>query len=236
MTRAAVEVMSLLVDVCERIEIAGSLRRLKPEVSDVELVCVPLSEVALYRRCEELHRARIFQKRLNKRGHSIAWGQREKAVWYMRLDEASGVPKGVPVDIFIVLPDRSWGVTMLLRTGPGDANQVLVTAEGIKNNNGDLGILPRGMKFRDAALWVQEIQLETPEEWDVFNVMDMPYLPPAMRSVENYHRWAGRRKVHRPRAGGMSFVPGKHAPKWEVQPSWFSPYVREENTEQLSLV
>ena len=33
--------VSILAPFCERIEIAGSLRRLKPEVGDIELVVIP---------------------------------------------------------------------------------------------------------------------------------------------------------------------------------------------------
>ncbi|GAH73129.1 unnamed protein product, partial [marine sediment metagenome] len=32
---------SLLAPVCEKIEVAGSIRRQKPDVGDIELLCIP---------------------------------------------------------------------------------------------------------------------------------------------------------------------------------------------------
>lgn len=105
--------------------------------------------------------------------------------------------KGAKLDLFIVQPDRSWGYTMLLRTGPGDANGVLVTKLGVRNHEGLYGILPSGYQFREGELWRGDVHLPTPEEKDVFAALDMPYIPPPLRSVEMYQRWAARRSLRK---------------------------------------
>jgi DNA polymerase/3'-5' exonuclease PolX len=181
----ALEVVGLLADVCERVAIAGSIRRGKALVGDIESVCSPVSEVALYRRMDELLREGVLQKRLKKNGTSIAWGQRYRAAVY----------RDFPLDVFIVLADRQWGPTLLLRTGPGDANQVLVTRVGVRTSAGELGVLPPGLKWQEGALRRLNSsyeQLDTPEEADVFYACGLPWVAPHLRSVETYQILAAR--------------------------------------------
>lgn len=231
--QAALQAQALLAGACSRIQIAGSIRRQKDMVKDIEIVCAPLSEIALYRRCDELLRLGLFQKRKNSRGHTIAWGNRFRAVWFKpNLSESVELANGfIPLDLFIVLPDRQWGPTMLIRTGPGDANQALVTAEWMKNSNGDQGVLPPGMKFQDGAILRGGVELDTPEEWDVFSALGLPYISPLDRSVEMYQRWARRRQWRKP---GHSFVPNLYQELlWETKPVQLSSDIEEYEQETL---
>lgn len=214
MFRAAVEVMKLLADVCDRLEIGGSLRRDRTEISDVELVMRPkyaqrpkdlfgtLESINLLEeRCEELLAARVFQKRVNKNGVPIAWGKpgkesREKCIWF----------GDVPMDLFIVLPDRQWGPTMLIRTGPGDANAIMVTNKGIKNRDGNWGVLLPNMMFDEGGVFRNMVKLDTPEEADVFAAMDFPYIPPPYRSMAAYYACDRRRAGLEPYMRGTKFV------------------------------
>lgn len=182
----ALGMMSLITDCCERIEIAGSIRREKEVVRDVELVAVPKFEGAinlLHLRLDTLLKAGYVSKRLNKNDHAISWGDRWRAM-------SAG---SISIDVFIVLPDREWGPTMLLRTGPGAANQVLVTQEGVRNQEGDMGVCPRWLSWRDGALWKGEQRVRTPEERDVFMQLGLPYMHPSERTVALYQTWARRR-------------------------------------------
>jgi len=175
----AVEVVDLLADVCSRIAIGGSIRRGKAEVGDIEIICAPLSEVALFRRMDELLRMGHLTQRKNKNGHNIAWSNRFRAAVY----------KGFPLDVFIVLKDRQWGPTMVIRTGPGDANKVIVTKRGMRNNDGNIGILPPGVKFDQGAVWRlvdSHVLVDTPEEEEVFYACGLPFIAPHLRSVETY--------------------------------------------------
>jgi DNA polymerase/3'-5' exonuclease PolX len=189
----ALQIIGYLAAYCERIAIAGSIRRGKPMVKDVEIVAQARSGV-LDRRCEELFAQRVFHKRQKINGHLLSWGPRFKAAWY----------GDVPLDLFIVLPDRSWGTTFLIRTGPADANGVLVTHEGIRNRDGNIGILPKNMRFDEGRLWQSGIALDTPEEEDVFRCVGLPWLKPHLRSVEAYQMGiAGRDAIWE--ASGQGF-------------------------------
>lgn len=211
MLRLAVEAVKLLAPFCTRIAVAGSLRRGKPTVGDIEIVCAPdeqelptggrrgflqIKQNGVNWICDRLREEKIFEPRLNLQGNPESWADRHKRAWY----------KGAKLDIFIVLPDRSWGYTMLLRTGPGDANGVLVTRSGVRNHDGLYGILQPEFKFFEGELWLGDLAaIPTPEEKDVFTALDLPYIPPPLRSVEMYQRWAARRSGRElPRPGAQS--------------------------------
>lgn len=222
----ALLVMGWLVDVAERLEIAGSLRRGKQDLGDVELVMMPKFKETfnlfgdptgkinlLDARCDEMLRLGLVEKRLNKNDNPIAWGERYKAL----------LVNGIPLDLFIVLPDRQWGPTMLIRTGPGSANQVLVTQEGARNREGNVGILPTGMIVEDGQLWKHGRRVDTPEEQDVFAALDMPYIPPYARTVQEYQLWASRRRARYDwQKGRRSNVVGYgyREIKWKALPTW----------------
>lgn len=200
----ALEVVTLLGDYCTRIAIGGSLRRGKAMVGDIEIVCQPefralptgrngfiqVKQDAVKWKCDRLLEDRVFEPRLNLNGNPESWADRHKRAWY----------KGVKLDLFIVQPDRSWGYTMLIRTGPGDANGVLVTRDGVRNHEGNLGICPEPYAFKDGDLHVGEMRIDTPEEKDVFQALGLPYIAPPLRSVEMYQRWAARRSDPLPEA------------------------------------
>lgn len=197
MLMLALEVIALLAEGCTRIAIAGSLRRGKAMVGDIEIVCQPdfqalpatrsafilTKQNAVNHACDNLRYHDIFQPRLNNKGNPQSWGDQQK--WFRY--------KGVNVDLYSVLPGYSWGRELLIRTGPGDANAVLVTRDGVRNREGYVGVLPEPYQFRDRELYAGNVHVETPEEKDVFHALGLPYIVPFLRSVEMYQRWASRR-------------------------------------------
>lgn len=160
---------------CQRIEVAGSVRRCKPDgIKDIEFVCIanpvrlefgkpPLAP--LYQYLDNLRGQGEIMPRRNKRGNPIAWGMKERAmVW-----------KGIPVDVFITDPER-WGVRFLLATGPAEWNHRLVTPALYG------GLLPAGWTFRDGRIW-NGASVPTPEEADVFRVLGLQWLEPWERKA-----------------------------------------------------
>lgn len=235
MLATALSFMSLITDVCVRLQIGGSLRREKLMVGDIELIAEPKFKGSLNLlevRCADLLRTNYISKRLNKNGVPIAWGQpgkssREKAVVY----------RGVPLDLFIVLPDRQWGPTFLIRTGPGDANEALVTQDGVINQHGIRGTLPEYLAFRDGAIWRGDERLNTPEEVDVFEAVGMPYIQPNERTVETYQLWARRRQYKGLLEGNRSYLPPLRCElTWTVKPTWQETVLLEEIGEQMKMV
>lgn len=189
MLPVALALVDRLAPACTRIALAGSIRRGAALVGDVEIVCQPAGE-ALETLCADLLRLRQIQQRTRGDGQRLAWGARYKAMLF----------EGVPVDLFIVLPDRQWGPTYLIRTGPGEANDSLVTLRERRNQQGRWGILPAGMAFRDGAVLRDRVALDVPEEADVFRAVGLPYVPPPLRSYQTYRGLTMRRglKSHPP--------------------------------------
>jgi len=122
---------------CERIQIAGSLRRGKPQVRDIEIVAIASSgtrSIGLGLECETYDILDSILADLQAVG-----ALRPRPVENHRADgsidiqyklgpafKALRTGTDVPVDLFIVRPPASWGVIFGLRTGPGDWNTRLV--------------------------------------------------------------------------------------------------------------
>ena len=106
---------------CERIEIAGSIRRLKPEVGDIELLCIPKFDRGVDLLDRELG-ALVFQGilnlRLNKRGIR-AYGPKNKLMVHVK--------SGIGVDIFST-DEECWWVSLVVRTGGKVTNQQISMA------------------------------------------------------------------------------------------------------------
>ena len=119
---------------CARIEVAGSIRRGKAWVGDVELVCIPRAGGqldALLARLERegdeggrrIYRSRAFlEERLAGLGLPFVhttdvrrWGERYKR-FYVWASRQYGI---VAVDLFVATREN-WGAIYAIRTGPGD--------------------------------------------------------------------------------------------------------------------
>jgi len=180
---------------CWRIEVAGSIRRGKPNPKDIELVCVPKIESFpiplsgqsnLFDGLPETYQERNLldnclavmkasgemkdRKGIDSKG---AWGPKYKrAVW-----------EGVAVDIFSVLAPAQWGVIFALRTGPGDFNTLLVTSR-LRG-----GAMPLDMRVAGGVLHHGGTVVDTPEEEDFFTAIGLSCWPPAVRTAEALKVW-----------------------------------------------
>ena len=160
---------------CERIEIAGSLRRGKPDVGDIEILYVPrirqvhvLGELfpksgSLADELLDRWLAKgIISKRPNING-SVTWGELNKLAVY--------ATSGIPVDLFATTMER-WFVSLVMRTGSAQSNTRLATAA-----------LKRGMQFHAyGAIQDRSGQQIIPQsEREVFERLGVPYREPAER-------------------------------------------------------
>lgn len=148
----ALRLQAMIAPACERIAIAGSLRRLKPMVGDIELLFVPkLAErpdglfdsriVSVADEvCEKLLKDGILAKRPNVNGH-FAWGEANKL--------AIHVPTGIPVDLFAT-SQPNWYVALVIRTGSKETNLLLTT--GAQKQGGSLMAYGSGVKWGDGTI------------------------------------------------------------------------------------
>ena len=164
----------LFAPYCDRIEIAGSIRRGKPWPKDIELVAIPqMQEVqALFGKSGiKVSGLSIPLKQLrqNEKFRFIKAGLR-----YIQIV----LPEEIVLDLFIVLPPAQWGVEYLLRTGPLEFNTWLVT------HRSKGGALPAFAEMHDAGIYVARKLVEMPEEIDLLNFLGLGWLEPAERSPQ----------------------------------------------------
>lgn len=172
---------------CERLEIAGSLRRGRSFCKDGEIVCVPkmvpdptalfdgkpVSAVVLL--LDRLLAEGAIEIRTKEDGSRLAWGERERCFTF----------QGVAIDVFSCVGNDQWGLKFLLRTGPYEFSKWIVTSRF------DGGAMPPGMRSYQGAIWdgarkegdklIGGRMVPTPEEIDVFNVLGIDYIEPGER-------------------------------------------------------
>lgn len=153
--------------------IAGSTRRRKPEVKDIEIVCAPApaKEAQFWAIREQLDRDE-FWKHTDYTKNGDRYFSREKLIdggW-------------IKFDVFVVTPPSQWGVILALRTGPAEMNRRIMyelPAKGLKCEAGQLfRVSKRPGLFGDEE---DLILVPTPEEEDFFTALGMEYKEPWKR-------------------------------------------------------
>lgn len=175
----ACEVYDALVleNACKQITIAGSLRRGKPMVSDVELLYIPnmgwqrdpkdlfatlhanLADNAIL----NLENSGVLERRLNSRGSEV-FGVKNKLMRHVKT--------GIPVDLFST-SEECWFNYLVCRTGPAESN-IRIATEARK-----MGWTwhPYGSGFSRGD---KKAVMKSEEE--VFNFVRLPYFPPEQRT------------------------------------------------------
>ena len=162
---------------CERIEIAGGLRRRKPDVHDLELVAVPrlipqtdlLGHVFGEHNLLDEHLTYLVE--IGRLQPGSKNGQRYK--------QFKVPPTGIALDLFIVLPPAQWGVIFAIRTGPAHFSHWLVSHQLYG------GALPNHLRVKDGAVWsiYGNEPYETPTEERFFEQLGLPWIDPVDRST-----------------------------------------------------
>ena len=152
---------------CERIEIAGSVRRRKPDVGDIEIVCIPrqsadfdlfgagrpIRDGGFITACNQIGKIRKGCLRTGK---------------YMQF----GTAEGIDVDLFTARPEN-WGLILAIRTGSaGFSHEVLARGWVWSGYHSVDGMLTRGGK-----------QIPTPEEADLFRLAGVEWIKPQEREL-----------------------------------------------------
>lgn len=191
------ELLALLMPACHRGVIAGSIRRGRPDIGDVDLLCEPIIRPLvdmfgdptghhvddLHERCNGLAERGVIEKRLDVNGRA-AWGRQWKRAIY----------RGLSVDIQAISDHDAWGFWLLVMTGPADFNKAIVTPR----HQG--GLLPPGLEVKDSfRLYRAGGRIPTPAEDAVFAALGLPYLEPRDRSASAAFAGAAR-----PGSGGRS--------------------------------
>ena len=162
------EIIELLAPYCERIEVAGSVRRKMPEVGDLEIVCIPRRLLNLFGEPgDSVLDHRLIE--LIQSGYLLPAGANGDKYKKFILH-----PNGVQLDLFIT-DTECWGVIFTIRTGSADFSHRLVT-QRFKG-----GLLPSDLRVGEGRVWRGLEALNTPEEIDFFNVAEIKYIEPKDR-------------------------------------------------------
>ena len=167
-----------LAPYCERIVVAGSVRRKAEFVGDLELLAIPKTvnteqagffgevkaseESLLDVEVARLLKMGTFRPRPNKQGHTSVGPLNKLLIW---------APAGLPVDLFTTTA-RNFGMALVVRTGPKDFNVKVMTK---LLQLGLRGKAYGGISFPDGQ------EMDCPNEETVFRALGWPWRPPELR-------------------------------------------------------
>ncbi|MEM1339806.1 MAG: hypothetical protein AAGF96_18745 [Bacteroidota bacterium] len=157
-------IMGQLAPHCDRIEIAGSVRRKRPWVKDIEIVCIPKPyETGLF----ESGIASVVNQWKKKKGELPCKNTQR----YIPVRTQNGTTH-IVLDLFLVKPEN-WGLQLAIRTGSAKYSH-LVLATGWKK---------RGYTSVNGILTQRGKQYPVYEEKDLFERIGLPYVLPENREV-----------------------------------------------------
>jgi DNA polymerase/3'-5' exonuclease PolX len=166
------ELVRHLEPVTTKLVVAGSLRRRKQDVGDVEIVFIPrtvmrpidlvtTAPVDLAAEClERLVANGVLAKRTNTKG-STMWGKMNKL--------AVHIASGIPVDLFATM-EQCWHNYLVCRTGPASSNSYIAKRAMAKGWHWQ----PYGVGFRRENGDVHPVNSER----EVFEFVGLEYREP----------------------------------------------------------
>ena len=157
------EIIEKLSPYCERIAFAGSLRRQRAQIGDVEIVALPRRAVDLFGQVD-LKRPSALDRGLASMGvHLTKDGPLYKQFCTV----------GLNVDLFLPASAAHWGCIYTIRTGSQEFNMWLMNVAS-----------PRARVRFESGRLLERVSgrvVETPEEVDVFKALGLPFVLPQLR-------------------------------------------------------
>jgi DNA polymerase/3'-5' exonuclease PolX len=166
----AKKTLALLRPHCYRAEIAGSLRRKKATVKDIEIVAIP----------------KPFETGLFSSGIASVVDQWTKVKgdlhkhckYTQRIVHADGIGT-IKLDLFFA-EEANWGCIYLIRTGDEEFSKQFMGT-----------IIPRnGYRQKDGYLQKNGTVIWVREEQDLFDMMHIPFIPPELRDERILARYS----------------------------------------------
>lgn len=184
----ATGVIKWIEDCCDKVEIAGSIRREKETVGDIEIVCQPHNPMALRATLDTLVQKGTITKALyrhvdrdKKETMRPRWGDKLKCF----------VLAGATVELSIG-DENNFGYIHWLKTGPSDGNTYIMTRMAQEK---------AAMRFDNGYGWIVEYsgnspvyqhKLALPDEQTLFQCLGMGFIRPLWRGEALYKaEWQG---------------------------------------------
>lgn len=153
----AEKIKDTLSPVCTRIEIAGSIRRRRPFVHDIDLVAIPANQGQFAYRLQQLGRLKVGGQKL------------------LRVELAEHA--GFALDVYVATP-QTWATLLLIRTGSKSHNIhlcKLANQKGYKLHADGSGLT----QFVDCEGRESRVAGDTEES--IFQALELPYKRPEAR-------------------------------------------------------
>jgi len=157
----AEQVKAELAPACQRVEIAGSIRRQKETVGDIEIVCIPVPVLDMFGEPAGDTELDYLLHRLVNLVNRQLEPPTKNGTRYKQFELTNY--HGLKLDLFIANPDN-WGIIYAIRTGSAEFARKLVT----QRNRG--GLLPSDCRVAGGYIWRGEEQLQTPSEREVLEM------------------------------------------------------------------
>jgi DNA polymerase/3'-5' exonuclease PolX len=157
---------------CERIEIAGSIRRKKKTIGDIEIVAIPKVQRApnLFGEPSGPEEMLIDQGIVDANRCEWPWLRPEvMGSRYWKLHDTR--MQNFQIDLFLVRPPAQWGPILAIRTGSADFSRRLMVA-----------LRARGYRCEDGRVLDRKGEvIDCPEERDLFEAAGMRWIVPESR-------------------------------------------------------
>lgn len=158
----------MLAPYCHKIEIAGSIRRRRPQVKDIEIVCIPkrmpINNGLFGYDPDELITYPEFDKIIN----NLEKIKGEPGGRYTQRK----LPEGINLDLFICFKGN-WGNIFAIRTGSAEYSHKVLAAGWVK----------KGFKSIDGFLHKGNTRIDIFDEKDFFELLGIPWLEPEKREL-----------------------------------------------------
>lgn len=176
-------------DTCSYLLVAGSVRRKVPFPNDIEIVAQPRSPQLLWARLDAMLMSKRIQKARYGQSQTTRWGDSYRGLIFC----------GVRIEIF-TCDGHNRGYIAWMRTGPGDAGQFVM---------GYLQARQWPVRFKDGYAWHVSYnrrhpdfqaangyarlgRLSVPDEFRLFSMLNMSFVPAMQRRAALYRRHLGQ--------------------------------------------
>lgn len=178
----------LIEDVPGHISIAGSIRRRKETIGDIEIVCQPNNRLELLNRLDKLEQDGTLKKALY--GGATRWGEKLRGCIFQSMQ----------VEVTIADTDN-FGFQLWLKTGDGNKNKFVMSQMIIRKTpvRFSEGYAWHVQYDNDAAGDYRKLaKLSVPDEWKLYHILGMPEVLPWHRTEQTYRQHIARRIRHLP--------------------------------------
>lgn len=194
--RLALQMVEKFAPYCERIQIAGSIRRGKPMIKDIELVAIPSTRFGYARNLFETHgpeinelveyldhllaHNKIARFRHETSGRQAAWSNKQRSFAF------TTEKRSYKVDLFMC-SEETWVNTYLFRTGSAEFNKWLVERP-------PRGVMPPNMRHENNQLMRDGEPIICTDEAAFFEAMGLPFIPVSQRSDKRWLKFIDKHR------------------------------------------